>query len=100
MSAAIECPFKVGDRVHEVVYAGGYSVMQLGMEGVEVTSYVPMDDVLLDWSKPDATVTAITERGFEYRYDCKVPIGRAAWGSYTEGGECYPEGYPYWRKVE
>ena len=80
------CPFKVGDRVHElsphVVYAP---------DGPHQ---------LLDTSRPDAIVTALTERGFSYDYTHPIPHGRAAWGQMMTGGECFPEGYGYWMKVD
>lgn len=94
MSAAFECPFKVGDRIHELLSFAIY----LGPRAEEARRFVP-PPMELDPSKPDATVTAINTNGFAYTYDCPVPIGRAAWGSYTEGGQCYPEGFAYWRII-
>lgn len=97
-----ECPFKVGDRIHELWCTGGYAlfteVEQLLDRDAKPTKELRYME--LDPTKPDATVIAITERGFTYRYDTPVPIGRAAWGTWTEGGECFPEGYMYWEKVE
>jgi hypothetical protein len=82
----MNCPFQVGDRIHELAPVLSYQ-----------DEVVPTD--LLDPTKPDATVTEITEYGFAYRYDFRIPIGRAEWGTWTEGGECYSEGFPYWRKI-
>lgn len=79
------CPFKVGDRVHEV------SVMTY-LDGVE-------QGYTLYPGKPDATVTALTARGFEFRYDYPITIGPARWGQQSVGGECYEEGFPWWRKT-
>lgn len=72
----MECPFKVGDKIHEVDASGA-----------------------LDVSKPDAMVTEITEKGFKYNYDTPFPIGRIAWGELAVGGECYPLGIRFWKKV-
>lgn len=75
------CPFKVGDRIHELRF----------------------DTIRRIWTKdefkPDATVTAITAKGFDYRYDHIVPIGPARWGGWCEGGECYPEGFRFWERI-
>lgn len=96
----IPCPFKVGDRVHELVGHCSYSRFYIDEEG----RFVALEDSKLhfelDTSKPDATVTAITETGFAYLYDYPIPIGPARWGTETESGECYPEGYRYWRKLD
>lgn len=88
----ITCPFKVGDRIHEVQSAWTYYSEPDASALVE-------PEWELDPTKPDATVTELTERGFKYRYDCKVPIGRAQWGTWTEGGECFENGFIYWRKL-
>ena len=76
------CPFKVGDRVHEIrpVFRteGGH------------------DEI--DPTKPDATVTALTARGFKYRYDKPIQFVRADWGT-TQEGEVYEEGFRFWRLV-
>ncbi len=82
------CPFKVGDRVHELAaqtYAWGWHKGE--------------DEFRLDESKPDATVTALTARGFAYRYDTPVQHGRPIWGTQTEG-EVYEGGFQFWRKVD
>jgi hypothetical protein len=88
----IECPFKVGDRIHEMRTQGGFS------HGPEYPVEAPIQWEF-DSAKPDATVTALTARGFTYRYDHPIPIGRAAWGTTTEGGECFEGGFAYWRKI-
>ncbi len=91
----MECPFKVGDRIHEIQF-GGIST-SLG-----ATAERPFEDSYIwefDRARPDATVTELTERGFKYRYDERVPIGRAAWGTWTEGGECFEGGFQFWRKI-
>ncbi len=87
------CPFKVGDRVHELRVPGVFTrdLMDISLE-------LPLPE--LDPSKPDATVTALTARGFEYRYDKPIPFGRAADGCVAHGGTCYPEGYRFWRLVD
>lgn len=54
-------PFKVGDRI------------------TDTYSHWPIE----------ATVTALTERGFKYDYDHPVPFGRAQWGQMQIGGEVY-----------
>lgn len=86
------CPFKVGQRIHEQRSVWAYS----NTENVSLASL----RFELDPTKPDATVTAITAKGFTYEYDNPIPFGRAAWGEMTMGGECYPEGYIYWRAVD
>ena len=50
--------------------------------------------------KPDATVTALTARGFTYRYDRPISVGRAQWGWTQTEGEVYEEGLHVWRLVE
>jgi hypothetical protein len=46
-----------------------------------------------------ATITAITEKGFEYKYDkTKSLIPR--WGMSTDGGECYESGFYYWEIIK
>lgn len=97
MKTTNPCPFKVGDRIHELRCKPVYSHQSIKAPWVEaVAGELEFE---LDPIKPDATVTAITPLGFEYKYDCRVPIGRAQWGTYTEGGECYVDGFIYWRKV-
>ncbi len=83
----MECPFMVGDRIHELApsYAWGW--------------HKEPGENELDLCKPDATVTELTDRGFKYRYDERVPIGRAQWGAWTEGGECFEGGFQFWRKI-
>ncbi len=90
-----ECPFKVGDRIHEIEFRG--VTTSLG-----ATADRPFEDSYtweLHPNRPDAIVTELTERGFCYRYDSRVPIGRAAWGTWTEGGECFEDGFQFWRKI-
>ena len=89
----MKCPFKVGDHIHELRCLPTYG------ESIEANMAKP-PVWELDASKPDATVIELTERGFKYRYDCRVPIGRAAWGTWTEGGECFEAGFPFWQKTE
>ena len=86
-------PFQVGDRIHELRYLPTYS------HSLEEAckQFVQWE---IDTSKPDATVTALTEKGFTYTYDRPVPIGRAQWGTYAEGGECFEGGFQFWRKIE
>lgn len=91
-SEPVQCPFKVGDRVHEVCAQVGFGM------GPEYPVETPIQWEL-DSTKPDATVTELTLAGFIYVYDRPVPIGRAQWGTFTEGGECYEGGFPYWRKI-
>lgn len=88
MSEVIPCPFKVGQRIHELDPVTFYSEWGMGTK--------PSIDLTL----PDATVTAITDKGFTYVYDHPVPIGRAAWGQMMTGGECYPQGYGFWVGVD
>jgi len=92
------CPFQVGDRIHEMAPTGGYVRFVLTDEGI--TEDASHYTFLPDWSKPDATVTAIIENGFTYEYDYPIPHGRAEWGEMCTGGDCYPEGYRFWRKIE
>jgi hypothetical protein len=82
------CPFKVGDRVHELAPLTIYCQWGMGK------------DLVRDETRPDAIVTGVTERGFTYEYTCPIPHGRAAWGQMMVGGECFPEGYGYWVKVD
>lgn len=86
------CPFSVGDRIHE-----RQSVWTYAADPDEAALVEPEWE--LDPTKPDATVTALTTRGFEYTYDHRIPVGRAPEGTWTDGGECYPEGYHLWVKV-
>lgn len=90
----MSCPFQVGDRIHEF-----RCLPVLASSFAEVVYKIENPQFELDPTKPDATVTAITERGFIYRYDTKVPVGRAEWGTWTEGGECYSEGFACWQKI-
>ncbi len=93
----MECPFKVGDRIHETgpfcVNVAGPMILD-GLSQLIDPAALPLDSF-----KPDATVTELTERGFKYRYDDRVPIGRAQWGTWTEGGECFEGGFQFWRKI-
>lgn len=91
----VPCPFEVGDRIHELRCCG-YN-LSLGPSAEQPFIDEPL--LTLDDCRPDATVTALTERGFKYRYDCRVPIGRAQWGTYTEGGECFEAGFLYWHRL-
>lgn len=90
---APQCPFSVGDTIHEISSIG-YTTTDIGS---------PFDEDLspptLDESRPDAVVTALTERGFAYEYAYPTPIGRAEWGQMLTGGECFVDGYYRWRKV-
>lgn len=93
----MDCPFQIGDRVHEIRYFG----LNIRAEGT-VTFVTERDNAMLwelDPTKPDATVIALTARGFEYRYDHPIPFGRAADGCVAHGGTCYPGGFHLWRKV-
>lgn len=86
------CPFKVGDRIHEVRAQAGFG------HGPEYP--VESEPVWeLDESKPDATVTALTARGFAYRYDRPIQFVRPDWGM-AQGGEVYEEGFQFWRKIK
>ncbi len=89
----MDCPFKVGDRVHEIVSLGVW------WEQIDGHLYPTTTPRWRLADKPNATVTALTARGFEYRYDYPIPFGRAAWGQTTEGGEVYETGFHMWRKV-
>jgi hypothetical protein len=86
------CPFKVGDKVHEVRQPG---VFTRDMMDIPLEQSLPE----LDPSKPDATVTALTARGFTYRYDRPIQFNRPYWGT-TQEGEVFEEGFHWWRKVE
>lgn len=87
------CPFKAGQRIRPQRCLGAFTSNRV------LVYHFPFEfgD---DPTQPDATVTAITEKGFAYEYDNLVPFGRAAWGEMMVGGECYPEGYAYWRAVD
>lgn len=91
MSEIIHHPFKVGDRIHE-------------WEWLPVPSNT-LHYVIKDAPRrphgfhPDAIVTELTARGFKYDYVEKVPF-IAREGSYFIGGECFPNGYHMWFKVE
>lgn len=54
-------PFSVGDRIYDTY------------------SHWPIE----------ATVTALTPRGFKCEYDNPVPFGRAAWGMMATGDEVF-----------
>ncbi len=86
----IDCPFKVGDRIHEL-----HNVHYHAAGTIDAPPVV--DE--LDPSRPDATVTAVTERGFDYDYDERVTFGRAEYGTWTTGGTIFPAGYRWWRKI-
>lgn len=85
------CPFKVGDRIHEARAKPEW----LGM--IDYARDKPVFEP--DTTKPDATVTTLTARGFEYRYDYPIMIGRVEWDQQSVGGECYEEGFHLWRKT-
>ncbi len=90
------CPFKVGDRVHEVhhpVSVAGPMVLN------GIWQLMDPACLQLDSSRPDATVTALIARGFTYRYDAPVQHGRPFWGTQIEG-EVYEDGFHMWRLVE
>lgn len=87
-SEAPSCPFAVGQRIHERSPTVFYSEFGEGLR------------LELDPTRPDAIVTALTERGFSYEYLTPVPFGRAAWGQMMTGGEYFPEGYQYWVAVK
>lgn len=42
----------------------------------------------------ESTCTSHTERGFTYEYDYPIPVGRAAWGQQSTGGEVYVDVHP------
>ena len=86
------CPFKVGDRVFQLCARGGFGY------GPEY----PVESELVlerDPTYPEATIIAITTRGFEYRYDKPIQFVRPDWGT-TQAGEVYEGGFHWWRKVE
>jgi hypothetical protein len=85
------CPFKVGDRVHRLTCTA------LSSRYDEPSFREP--EWAYDSSQPDATVTAITARGFTYRYDHPIQFVRPDWGT-TQEGEVYEEGFQFWRKVD
>ena len=91
------CPFQVGDCIHELREIAFVA----RAEGIMHFPPIPGKGILLDEldpSKPDATVTALTERGFTYRYDHPIQFVRPDWGT-TDGGECFEGGFHLWRKV-
>jgi len=88
MNESIPCPFRVNQRIHELAPVAFFGEWGMGTKPS------------IDETRPDATVTAITDKGFTYVYDTPVPHGRAAWGQMMTGGECYPEGYRYWVGVD
>lgn len=88
------CPFKVGDRVHEVRETVMLDTTFMGESVVTETTALEWDP-----NKPDATVTEITARGFRYRYDRPITFVRANWGT-TQEGEVFENGFEWWRKVE
>lgn len=77
------CPFKVGDRIHELMWIGSSK----GYFQQFITS------------KPDATVTRVTEQSFQYEYVEKMRV-HANEDRYYTGGECYPGGYHTWALAE
>jgi hypothetical protein len=89
----MNCPFKVGDIIHEIRPV----LMRLPPWPMRGKSSCVLDE--LDESRPDAVVTKITEHGFTYAYDYPVPIGRAEWGEAAWGGDVYEAGFGQWRKV-
>ena len=87
----MNCPFIIGDRIHRL---SGITIYQDGKVLEDLNGVLRLDPL-----EPDATVTELTEKGFKYRYDSRVPIGPVRWGSWTKEGECFELGFPYWRKV-
>lgn len=85
------CPFQVGDRIREQETFPGYYDDADPEHSYQILRDHP--------THPDATVTAITSDGFAFEYDTPVPMGRVQWGQMCTGGECYPEGYQFWRKL-
>lgn len=86
----MNCPFKVGDRIHKLRALPTYNSSLAGALGLTTWE---------DDSRPDATVTALTACGFEYRYDKPIQFVRPDWGT-TDGGEVFEEGFHMWRKVD
>lgn len=84
-------PFQVGDRIHELEYDPMYSLDD-GKTWVGGESH-------LSTNRPTATVTELTQHGFGYRYDERVLTTRPHYG-WFEGGECFPNGYHMWTKIE
>lgn len=78
--APIPCPFHSGEFIHELRF----------------------DTIRRDWvkdeSRPDAVITEITLSGFRYEYEYPVTLV-ARWNWTIEGGECYPDGFRFWRNV-
>jgi hypothetical protein len=85
------CPFAVGDRIHEVRYP---PIIKTGLDDEVSPVLLPESDP----TKPDATVTSFTARGFTYRYDRPIQWGRAEWGTVQEG-ECYEGGFMMWERI-
>ncbi len=93
----MNCPFKVGDCIHEIRPFSANVAGPMILDGL--WQLLDLAALPLDSTKPDATVTEITDKGFKYTYDYPIPFGRAAWGMMQDGGECYPEAYKFWRKT-
>lgn len=92
----MKCPFKVGDRIHEVAST---LVRVKGKHKMGKCKIYTYDHNKLDSTKPDAIVVAMTKKGFSYQYEKPVVIGRVSEGFITQSGEVYPEGYNQWRKI-
>ena len=84
------CPFKVGDRIHEVQIPGvvitGAAVYD-GLYQSFDSSSCPLDSF-----KPDATIISLTPSGFAYRYDRPIFLGLTE-GEVSEGW------LHWWRKI-
>lgn len=79
-----KCPFQVGDRIRHAPTKSYY---------YDAASDQHIEINMATWY-PDATVTKITEEGFEFKYDEPYSLG-ARFGT-TDGGTCFPEGFPHW----
>ncbi len=91
LALAPDCPFKVGDLIHEWDSQHSWSA-----DGGQ--TWQTSERVLND-RHPDAVVTELTPRGFKYQYTERVPF-IAREGSWFEGGECFPSGYHCWTLIE
>ncbi len=90
------CPFKVGDRIHGVRTQGVNVAGPMVLDGL--WQLLDPASFELDSATPDATVTALTARGFTYRYDHPIQFVRPDWGTMQEG-EIFEGGFQFWRKV-
>lgn len=82
-----ECPFKVGDRVR----SKPTNTYWIDDDGVAHTQQFPSA-----W--PEATITAIREDGFDYKYDQPYFMGSRI--GVAEGGTCFPIGYSSYERVD